>query len=274
MSLVQAKIQRFLADTESAIWWPGLAVSVIQHSSHYKSLLDNYSTASVISNGVVAPLAITQLIKPSTVNLEFLCEEYSGLFGDLGVKQISLEQFNCPGVAKRLELALGLVAASPSLLEVVKILVRSIHVIQAEPGFDVSFTDPALPFSIFVSIPEDNKYPDFRLAEAIIHEAMHLQLSIIEREVELTLDDQARHYSPWKKMLRPTSGIMHALYVFTVIKQWLDAVAGTSDGSGYAHYRIDGIREELSLLNYDSCYNSLTSSGKFLFDNMMAILKG
>lgn len=271
---MQTQILTFLTDTQSAIWWPGLVASTIHNSGRYESFANNYTTASVISNSTIASVAILPIARFSAVKLEFLCEAHAGLFEGQKVRQIDLDQFNAPDVIERVEFALHLIAISPQLVDVVETLAKSIHIIQAEPGFDISFTDPALPFSIFVSIPADNKYPDFRLAESIIHESMHLQLSIIEKEICLIQDDRPQHYSPWKKMLRPASGIMHALYVFTAIKQWLDILANTSEGREYARYRIGEIQEELSLLDCESCYTSLSESGKVLFDNMIASLNG
>lgn len=47
--------------------------------------------------------------------------------------------------------------------------------------YDVSHSTPVLPLSIFVSVPgADERHAELRLAESIIHEAMHLQLTFIE----------------------------------------------------------------------------------------------
>lgn len=272
MISMQSQILRYFENTQSAIWCPGLVSSIIHKSGRYELLEDNYTTASVISNRTITPVAILPIPNFSTLKLEFLCETHARLFKRQEVRQIDIDQFNAPDIIKRVSVALHLIAISPQLLGAVETLAKSIHIIQAEPGFDVSFTDPALPFSIFISIPADNNYPDFRLAEAIIHESMHLQLSIIEKEICLIQDDRPQHYSPWKKMLRPASGIMHALYVFTAIKQWLDILANTSDEHKYARYRIGEIQEEISLLDCKSCYTSLSESGKVLFDNMISSL--
>ena len=172
-----------------------------------------------------------------------------------------------------MESALSLVGVSPPLLDIVSILAKSIHIIKADPGFDISFTDPALPFSVFVSVPSGSEFSDLRLAEAIIHESMHLQLSIVEKETFLVEDDRSKYFSPWKNMPRPVSGIMHSLYVFTAIKQWLDIISNVPGGGAYARYRISEIREEVSLLDYESCYKSLSDGGRDLFETMLFFLK-
>lgn len=207
--------------------------------------------------------------------LEMLSAEHAQHFVGQGVFQLSLERFSAPETSQKVEAAIGLIAASPSLLSVLSHLIRSIHLIHAEPGFDISFTDPELPFTVFVSVPSDTKFPELRLAESLIHEAMHLQLSIIEKEVLLVQDQKSRFYSPWKKMMRPTSGIIHALYVFTSIKQWLNIVqAATKNGPQYANTRIEEIRAEINLLDCEHCFDVLTDNGKLLFNNMLSTLKG
>jgi hypothetical protein len=55
------------------------------------------------------------------------------------------------------------------------------------PGY-IRYSSPAIPFSIFVSVPPaDERNVVARLAEAIIHEAMHLQLTLIEAIVPQTV---------------------------------------------------------------------------------------
>jgi hypothetical protein len=63
-------------------------------------------------------------------------------------------------------------------------LVKAIHIIESEgPDYDCSFSDPDIPFSIFISIPEPSgKNRELRVLEAVVHECMHLQLSLFELE--------------------------------------------------------------------------------------------
>ena len=57
-------------------------------------------------------------------------------------------------VAHQLQDALSLLDFVPTVLPTVCTLVRSIHIIDPiEDEIDVSFSDPALPFSVFVSVP-------------------------------------------------------------------------------------------------------------------------
>jgi hypothetical protein len=75
-------------------------------------------------------------------------------------------------------------------------LVRSIHALRAPRNHDVSHSTPALPFSVFVSVPgADEKDATLRLAESLVHEAMHLQLTLIERTGALVIDRRRQAYT-------------------------------------------------------------------------------
>lgn len=267
-------ISEYLADHGSEIWWPNLIATIFLQSEYYRRLAEDYSTTSIISKYRERPEMVLPVRSLPRARLELLSEEHAQLFAGQGVRQVSVERFAAPETVKKIEAAFGLIAIVPSLFDVLSRLIKSIHLIHAEPGFDVSFTDPELPFTIFISVPLDHKFAELRLAESIVHEAMHLQLAIVEKEVSLIDDSVAKFYSPWKKMLRPTSGIIHALYVFTAIKQWLNLVKVTPSAQDYAEVRCSEIRDELALLDCELCFNALTDNGKLLFDNMLSSLRG
>jgi hypothetical protein len=80
-----------------------------------------------------------------------------------------------------LEAAFRWIERAPTLSRSIGWPLRSLHV--ADPEFDISHSDPEVPFSIFVSVPGvDEPYGPLRLAEQIVHECMHLQLTLIERK--------------------------------------------------------------------------------------------
>ena len=126
-------------------------------------------------------------------------------------------------VAHQLEEALSLLSLVPTVLPTVCTLVRSLHVIDpAGDETDVSFSDPALPFSVFVSVPKVwSEVAALRVAEGILHEAMHLQLTLVERVVSLVVPQRLMYYSPWRGENRDSEGILHALFTFAVIRSFL-----------------------------------------------------
>ncbi len=126
-------------------------------------------------------------------------------------------------VAAQLEEALNLLNLVPTVWPTVCMLVRSLHII--DPGgdeTDVSFSDPTVPFSVFVSVPRVwSEEAALRVAEAILHEAMHLHLTLVDRVIPLVVPQQLMYYSPWRDEERDSEGMLQALYVFGVIRSFL-----------------------------------------------------
>lgn len=132
----------------------------------------------------------------------------------------------------------------------VRTLVRSVHRVAARaPGYDLSHSEPAIPFSVFVSIPVGEPHGAMRVAESLLHEAMHLQLTLIERHAPLTTGE-GEAYSPWQQCARPIQGILHGLYVFGAIDDWLSLCAAlpfaTDEACAYARGRQAEIAEEVA----------------------------
>lgn len=167
--------------------------------------------------------------------------------------------------------AVALLQQVPTLAATVGSLTKSIHVLETpEPGFDISFSDPSIPFSVFLNISQ-GRFADLRTAEALVHEAMHLQLSLIERLAPIAKVDQGLHYSPWKRTQRPVTGLIHALYVFRVIDQWLAHLPKTSDEErAYAEKRRQEIGDEIKQLVPASLVSHLTVEGQLLLRRLLA----
>jgi HEXXH motif-containing protein len=81
-----------------------------------------------------------------------------------------------------------------------------------------SFTSPQLKGVIFLSYTQNR----FALAEAIVHEFGHTELNTIMDTESVVLEDPSeRFYSPWRRDPRPLSGLLHALYVFSGVIEFL-----------------------------------------------------
>jgi len=139
-----------------------------------------------------------------------------------------------------------------SLFAAVAELVWRCHILDTEcEDYDVSFSDPAIPFSIFVSVPARvDRRSVLRVAESLIHETMHLQLTLFE--ICCPLVDQRSNwsmYSPWKQQPRPAQGILHGLYVFHVLRwMWHQILQRTriEMDHAFATRRIVEINDEIS----------------------------
>ena len=70
-----------------------------------------------------------------------------------------------------------------------------------------------------------------RVAESLVHEAMHLQLTLIEQATPLVHPSDESYFSPWKGTHRSPQGVLHALYVFRVIDQCLERLLALSGWS-------------------------------------------
>lgn len=151
----------------------------------------------------------------------------------------------------------------------VNIFVRSLHLIDSHgPDYDCSFSDPSIPFSIFVSVPaSQGKNRVLRVFEAMVHESMHLQLSAWEllHPVVQTNSDEATWYSPWKKTHRKLQGVLHGMYVFHVIAHAYSELLGrgvlSSVDKSYAVARLTEIKSELEQVHGVQSSPAFTDGG-------------
>lgn len=179
------------------------------------------------------------------------------------------------GDANQLRAALTLLDCVDGLTATLAPLVRAMHRLDAEPEYDISHSEPNLPYSIWVSIPPTGTTAAVRLAESILHEAMHLQLTLIETEQPLVAQAGQRAWSPWQAKQRPAQGLLHGLYVFAVIFELLDELDkiaqsitlgdGQAEAALYSHFRARRrqIAEEISALPDFSA--ALEPAGKMLW---------
>lgn len=232
---------------------------------------EGYSTSQWIAS--VAPSKVWQVTAKGAADLNFSVE----LLAPLAAQKLASKRAQfvdeatiaADGLAG-LERAVGLLQQAPSLAAAVGALAKSVHILEApEPGYDVSYSDPFIPFSVFLNISE-GRFADLRTTEALVHEAMHLQLSLIEQVVPIAKLDEGLHYSPWKRSQRPVSGLMHALYVFRVIDQWLDLLPKTSqEVVDYAEKRHKEIGEEVEQLVPAALADHLTAEGQQLLTRLL-----
>lgn len=187
-----------------------------------------YSTTNVLRRESVVPNAGALMPIPIRggkffTSIEFLADDVQEHFESKNYWFPSDIEVAKAGLTETLSRALDLIALVPSLSASLSQLIRCVHLLQSNTeDCDVSFSDPGLPFSIFVSVPEkDSSNASLRLAEAVIHESMHLQLSLLEKIAPIALPSTSTYFSPWKRSNRNASGVLHALYVFTVVDAWL-----------------------------------------------------
>lgn len=165
--------------------------------------------------------------------------------------------------------ALFLVAAVPSLHSTISQYLRALHVLEPPSAdYDVSHSDPDVPFSIFTSVPVADGRRRLRLAESIVHECMHLQLTLIEDAIPLIATPAVQLFSPWRGTLRPIRGVLHGLYVFSVVHEFLRLLSLTgsltSDEATLARTRRATILDEVAHVRNLQSADGLTASGRSL----------
>ncbi len=169
-----------------------------------------------------------------------------------------------PGSKPLFDAVAALIAAEPDLLAVVATRVRTVHLLMAAPGYDVSHSEPRWPALIFVSQPERaDVVGTLRLAESIVHEAMHLHLTVHEKRTKMVADPNGTMHSPWRNAPRPYGGVLHGLFVFTCIHAFFRRLAPSLDGAALAHVerRLVEIRAEIEAVALDSLIEGLTLAG-------------
>ena len=218
-------------------WLPELTASLVgwaERELHSRTgiTMDDYGTERVLAGSIKAPrlvgarlpvlIGVDGTTRRATV--EFLTKASLGAYGDIGLRFYAPDEVANSNILQRLQDGINVLARIPSLQATVTILMRTCHVLKPEnDAYDVSYSDPQVPFSVFVSIPRTRSPTDaLRVAESLVHEAMHLQLTLIERLLPLVEELDQKYFSPWKMAKRPPRGVLHALYVFRV----LDSIFG------------------------------------------------
>lgn len=161
----------------------------------------------------------------------------------------------------------SLIELVPGMASAVRGWVGQIHLLRAEPEYDTSHSEPIWRTRIFVSVPErSDQVGALRLAESVIHEALHLQLTGYEAIEPMVADGKLAMASPWRSEKRPLQGVFHGLYVFSCLSTFFSRIGGRLDVDGRRHVgvRLGEIREEIAAINFDELTFGLTPVGKGL----------
>lgn len=180
---------------------------------------------------------------------------------------------------QRVKSAMDMISEIPSLSSFILHLVKSMQIIEAEnPETDISYSHPDIPFSIFFSLCEQvSIISDLRVAESIIHESMHLLLSLVENHSDLIIPgSNTTFYSPWRGEHRPIRGVLHGMFVFKAIKEFYnilltEGIIKSSCEKEYINLRVQEIETEMRLLTDFPELVGLTSLGRELSIKLLGI---
>lgn len=166
--------------------------------------------------------------------------------------------------------ALATFEAVPIIYNFINQIVRSVQVLESEnTETDTSYSHPDIPFSIFISVcKEASSISDIRVAESILHEAMHLQLTLIENIVPVIIAGSKEvYYSPWRGEKRPVRGVLHGLYVFRAVFDFYALLQERLMGEHLLKYlkqRSYDILQEITQLTKFADSPGLTGTGREL----------
>jgi HEXXH motif-containing protein len=158
-----------------------------------------------------------------------------------------------------------LIAFAPSLALLISSLVDQLHLLRADAGYDVSHSEPRWRSRIFVSLPDrSDDVGALRFAEGIVHEAMHLNLTLFEDRHPIVADLKGLMVSPWRTEPRPYQGVAHGLFVFACLRAYFNALRHWRLGtvSGHIETRIAEISSEISSINLTELNCGLTPLGQ------------
>ena len=242
------------------------------------SAWQSYSTSRFLdgsSPDILYTIGFSEYAVDSAVSVEWLPPVLAARWRNVGLRLASEADMSDMDFRQILASSLNLIGMDNPLKGTVAGLCRSLHVLTASArGFDVSYSEPSLPLSIFVSCPlptERNRVE--RLAENVVHEALHLQLSLVECVQPLVIDgpDDEPVFSPWKDEWRTVRGLVHAVYVFGNLRSfWKDVASKRPEYSSFAQARIQTIDTEMARAAHLARNRSLTTAGRRLATSFLA----
>ena len=258
-------------------WTRAAPTNLRRYAPGGASTWHSYSTARFLGNShlaIVRTVGFGDLEFDAGIQIELLPDALAGRLQKAGLELASQENINETGFLGVLTNALDLIRSVPPLLGTVAGLCRSLHVLVAsDNGFDTSYSDPSLPFSIFVSCPSPTEVNRVeRLAESIVHETLHLQLSLMETVEPLVTNsqDKTRCFSPWKNEQRTVHGLLHGVYAFGNLRYFWICVAGnTQQYTAFAERRIEEIDRELAAVKQLPTNSTLSAMGQHLAKNLL-----
>ena len=258
-------------------WHPSAPKKLRQAFLGEYSSWRHYSTARHLSESSPKFLSESEKLASSPcpdMIVELLSEDLAKAWESVGLQFAKQRALKDKKFMDMLLESLVLIQEKREVQATVTAMCRSLHpLISTNCDVDISFSDPVLPFSIFVSCPPPNaKYSVERLAESIVHEALHLQLSLIERAEPLIVNSSADTliYSPWKGEGRTLQGLVHGVYVFGNLRVfWTDVVKRRPQSAEFGQARVNAIEVEMAAIAHIINSSNLTTSGRLLASSFL-----
>lgn len=220
---------------------------------------------------------INFLLSASNYNIKISVptDDLKDFFESHGIEPLEITNDKYENEIKKITAALDIFQKNQPILNFILNIIKSVLLIKAENSdTDISYSHPEIPFSIFFSICEEiSIISDLRVAESILHEAMHLKLTLIENIVPLIIPNaKGVYFSPWRDEPRPARGVLHGLFVFKALLDFFEHIIETNlPEKEYIQSRINQIKKDLfELKDFAKCAD-LTKDGAILTTNLLPL---
>lgn len=233
-----------------------------------------------IARCVIGKINIPEVDLPLSINdcdikIALPSKDLDGFYEEHGIEPVTIDTYTSASNISKIKSALAVIQHVPEAYLFINHIVKSIQIIEAEySDTDISYSHPGIPFSIFFSICEEiSIISDLRVAESILHEAMHLKLTLIESNIDLIRPfSRETFYSPWRDENRPLRGVLHGLFVFRAILDFYEILLKKSifkNAHDYLSDRISKIKSEIRLINAFPQSKDLTIAGQKLSSKLL-----
>lgn len=216
-------------------------------------------------------------IPGSKIKIETPTDVLNNFYESHGLEPLNTTQIYELQADKKVSDALNILALVPSIANFLSCIVKTVQIIRPDnEETDISYSHPEVPFSIFVSVCETTSLRStLRVAESILHEAMHLKLTLVENILPLVNPFTGNvFFSPWRDEKRPARGVLHGLFVFKAILDYFTLVKNLVELKAertYIESRIGQIKTDLlHLKDFASCID-LTKDGAILTKNLLPL---
>ena len=205
-------------------------------------------------------------------------QRLSNFYEGHGLVPLTEEELISQEAVLKLKCGLKIIQLVPDCFGSVNKLISCIQVIASNgPEYDASYSHPDIPFSVFVSICEGMSFEQsIRVAEGILHEAMHLKLTLIQRYIKFVYPHtEDTYYSPWRGSSRPLMGVLHGIFVFRAIRDFFVLLIQnyTLPNQCIEHlsHRITDIQDEFNAVkDFPQC-QGLTQAGRTLAQRLLQV---
>lgn len=276
----QKAIQEYL-EQPLPLWENEITQFLVQHkwealAKQFQIAPNTYTIAGCVMNGNT--VSESNLLLPSTnntISLALPSDDLKGFYEEHGIVPVEIVIAESNEAVAKILSALDILKCIEPVHDFILKIVHSMQLIKAEyPDTDVSYSHPEIPFSIFFSLCDEvSSLSDVRVAESILHEAMHLKLTLIEGIVPLISPTaKGLYFSPWRDEPRPARGVLHGLFVFKALLDFFEAIAETNVAEKeYIESRINQIKEDLDQLTGFTLCPDLTKYGATLTTNLLPL---